>query len=143
MASLRGFRCVGIALIAVLSCLSAGCSEDTRVQVEDPSVFACQEAKMFVKALDYIVNNSKAERTKEAYETLGTILHDDSRKDEFGPHADALGSLATLSGEVKVVLEQTPPKFEDARPKVDEMIELADDLPGGEAYLQEVWDIQQ
>ena len=85
MASLRGFRCVGIALIAVLSCLSAGCSEDTRVQVEDPSVFACQEAKMFVKALDYIVNNSKAERTKEAYETLGTILHDDSRKDEFGP----------------------------------------------------------
>lgn len=128
--------------LVVISVL-AGCSgDDDAAQVEDRSIFVCQEAKTFIKALDYILRSSEVKRIPRAYAELGSILHDEKRKSEFAQHSETLQQLAALSREVKSLLEQKPPKLEPARPKVDEMMKLAESLPGGDVRLEEVWELK-
>jgi hypothetical protein len=130
-------------MLCGLSCtFLAGCAgkseEILSINDYDDTKNVCHKAKLFVLALDYILRSGETERIDAAFRDLGFCLAEDQRPD-WGVEADSMEELAGHSGEVKAFLKESPPNLEDARPIVDEMIKVADKLPGGKAVLQETW----
>lgn len=121
--------------------LLAGCGKNLNV-LADPATnenwVVCREAKMHVMGLDYILRTSEVDRINSAFNELA-VCFSESRKADWGKEAGKMEKLSVLSGEVKALLKEKPPKLEEARPKVDEMIKVAKQLPGDEAWLPDVW----
>lgn len=139
------FRASCTALIVVIA---AGCGDGLHEDVEirdgveyrNPVTAACEEVKMLVNALEYVLRSSKFERTAAAYAEFGGVLHDQSQKRDFGEHTETLGKLAILSGEVKPLLEQKPPDTKTAIEKIAEMRTLVNRLPGRPGSIEDVWE---
>lgn len=135
------YRCVSVFVLFVLcSSVLTGCGDGREEGGSplDPVQTDCREAKLFVMALDYILRSSETKRIDSAFNDLSGCL-EESRRPDWGSHADSMGKLSVLSGEVKALLKKKPPKLAEARPKVDEMMKLAETLPGDDVRLEERW----
>ena len=135
-------RRVFVLIVFALCCPSlAGCGKNLNV-LADPATnenwVVCREAKTHVMGLDYILRTSDVGRINSAFNELAACFSE-SRKVDWGKEAEKMERLSVLSLEVKALLKEKPPKLEDARPKVDEMMKVAKQLPGDEAWLPDVW----